>query len=378
MTTTMICLVSKEPMPNLRLILCKTPDFGVSRVILIVSNEMEETAEGLEKVLKRHNIDVDTHKIENAYDYGKMSSDFLELINSVEDKAVVNITGGTKIMSLALCNAARNTKKVGDIIYVRNDNHNGVRLKGDSEEFDIDAKMSLDDILDAHNYEQNSPSSFTPDKKQQAFARMLLERYYDKPDIIALLNKVSYSESSRKKNIKVYFEDSRITENDLKKLYDILKKAKEAKLLEECEDYLLFPTKNKRKFVCGGWFETAVEEVIKEIQEEDKNLIEDVKAGVSIRGRNEMDVLVSRSKGLAVIECKTSAYKKKHGQREIDVMKQIKEQQSYGGLTTLNILVSINEIKNPHALEGVEREGIKIIDADKLVNLKERLIEYLK
>ena len=376
MTTTMICLVSNQPMPNLRPILRDSQDFKVTRVILIVSSEMQKYAKGLEKVLNRHGITVNKHNIDNAYDYVGMSAEFSELINSTKGRILVNITGGTKLMSLALWDAA-NSNEQTEVIYIRHDNHKGIWLKGSSGEFDINAKMSLDDILDAHNYKQNDPSSFQPNKKQRDFARMLLDEYADKPDIIGLLNTVSYCDTNKKKNISVNFADKKIRKNTLKRLEKILKQAEEAELLKRHEDYLLFPTKNKRKFVCGSWLETAVEDIILEIKQQEENFIEDVKAEVHIRNRNEMDVLVSRSNGLAVIECKTTSYKKELGKREIDVMKQIKEQQDYGGLTTLNILVSINKIENKHALEYAEREGIKIIDGNKLVNLKEHLIRYL-
>ena len=196
----MICLVSKQPMPNLRPILCDSQDFKVTRVILIVSSEMQKYVKGLEKVLNRHGITVNKHNIDNAYDYVGMSAEFSELINSTKGRILVNITGGTKLMSLALWDAA-NSNEQTEVMYIRHDNHKGIWLKGSSGEFDINAKMSLDDILDAHNYKQNDPSSFQTNKKQRDFARMLLDEYADKPDIIGLLNTVSYCDTNKKKNI---------------------------------------------------------------------------------------------------------------------------------------------------------------------------------
>ena len=369
--TTMICLASKQPMPNLRPTLCKELSFGVTRVVLVVSDEMKENADRLAGIFAKYQISCEQVAISDVYGTHYLNQEFSKILKDIEGKCRVNLTGGTKMMSLALWRVASRREDT-DIFYVRQDNHRGMWLEGGGRgEFNITARLSIKDIFDAHGYDIQNPSSFNPDESQRRFARWLLENYYDKPDIIGLLNRVSHTDNNDKKNIKVCFDKK----ENLPLIQPILDHAEKVNLLEQHEDHLFFATRNKRKFICGVWLETAVEEILKEIKKTE-TFIDDIKTGFQAKwGLGETDVLVSRPKGLAIIECKTAAYKRT---REINVVKQTAGQKKFGGLTTVNILVSLKKLKNQQALDRAERENIHIIDGLMLGSLKEHLIEYIK
>ncbi len=97
---TLISLIGEQPMPNLLPILHINPDKNV----LLYSDLTETAARKLEKLL------TNSEKVKiDAYDIDSIKNKVLSKIQNSDD-IILNITGGTKIMSLALFQAALDKK----------------------------------------------------------------------------------------------------------------------------------------------------------------------------------------------------------------------------------------------------------------------------
>ncbi|WP_138380366.1 Card1-like endonuclease domain-containing protein [Luteithermobacter gelatinilyticus] len=382
--TTMICMVSGQPMPNLRPALCQNEDFKVRQVVLLVTEKMTKQAASLTAVLERNQRACVYHEVPDAYDLPALIAQFRKILDDINGNGIANLTGGTKMMSLALRDAVRGRDN-WRTLYVREDTHQGQWLDGTTDQpFPIEAQMSLKDLLDAHGFDHKAPGSFHPTRAQRDFADWLLRTYYRNRNVIDLLNKVSYDASDKKKNIRKYFSEIDNGKFDkanvLPCMQPILERAQQVGLLELHEDHIFYPSKNHRKFICGVWLECAVENAVKRLEKQHPGLIDDIRAGIQFnQHRGEADVLVSRPTGLAVIECKTGSYGKEDGQIKAgDVIKQTMEQKKYGGLTTTNILVSLNPLGNDHAYKKAGRNHIRIIEGDMLGDLEHHLYKCLQ
>lgn len=373
--TTMICLVSGQPMPNLRAALA--PSLEVEHVVLAVSKDMEEKAAHLQNVLEQHDRKCRRLKIEQPYNYNELLGVFVKELER-EKNAIVNVTGGTKPMAMALLKAADQTA-CHRRLYVREDTHKGMWIDANRPDEKLYDNLSIQDILDAHGYGQTD-SSFTTTQAHRQLAvkwvNMAGKNDHNR-QMFGLVNKIAYVNNPKKKEIRILIEKTR--DEDYKKAEPFLEEAEKSGLLRIEKDVLVFPSNDHRKFVCGGWLETAVEESLEALKKKHGGTIQEIRAGVNLYSQsdnqNEVDVLVSTAKGLAVIECKTGHYKsnnKSSGPTVSDITYKISAQKKYGGLTTHLVWVSLHKVSDAGCKRAKEYD-IHIIDGDRLGNLEQEL-----
>ena len=98
------CLISKQAAPNLLPILDKS--FKPKSAVFIVSKEMKKQAEYLSQVFKKQNIEVKLVNLEDEFNFSKTSEQLLELVSEYENENIaLNVTGGTKLISIAAADA---------------------------------------------------------------------------------------------------------------------------------------------------------------------------------------------------------------------------------------------------------------------------------
>lgn len=155
---TQVCLVSREPMPNLLPIL----HFSPRSVILIATPEMHENANRLKAVIHQNKpqLAVDVEYLSSAYDYDAIVETMFNVLIHVDKAApegeiVLNATGGTKLMVLAAVSVfTANNKKIfylnvenGEIIFIP---VSGTDLMHSKQAIHI--PISLVDYLKVHDY----------------------------------------------------------------------------------------------------------------------------------------------------------------------------------------------------------------------------------
>jgi len=103
----MICLVGEQQIPNYLPIKCFSSQ--IDEILLVYSEKTKERAKKLKGLLERNSYSVDFIKV-NAYDYRRIFEKIGEKVSQRDKEFIVNFTGGTKIMSLAAFDLARELK----------------------------------------------------------------------------------------------------------------------------------------------------------------------------------------------------------------------------------------------------------------------------
>ena len=100
-----VCLISAQATPNLVPILSMNP--RPKTVLLMVTEKMAKQADCFQEVLKTQGIhNVHQIALSDSYDLDSIKNQTMDLLEQQDlldqwDKVAVNITGGTKLMSLA-------------------------------------------------------------------------------------------------------------------------------------------------------------------------------------------------------------------------------------------------------------------------------------
>ncbi|SDH36069.1 Card1-like endonuclease domain-containing protein [Nitrosomonas sp. Nm132] len=143
-----LCLVSTQATPNL--VPALDPSFQPSVVTLAVSEDMQEKACWLEKVLREQGVKVEKLNIPDPYDYNQCWECFAEWLGKQSDGGALNATGGTKVMAMAALDVFREEKK--PVFYINIENDEVIRLDTREVPFTLPTKIRLKQYLEAHGY----------------------------------------------------------------------------------------------------------------------------------------------------------------------------------------------------------------------------------
>ncbi|MBD3373956.1 DUF1887 family protein [candidate division KSB1 bacterium] len=297
MSTILVSLVSDQTLPNIFFI--RELD-NVDFYLLLTTPQMEEknksdsiiAASGKEKKL----FTIITVK-ETSMTEISAALDMLDFKDS--DQFIVNLTGGTKIMSIAVYNYFRN--KSSEIYYLpigKNEYHK-IFPEVKKKEHDLKYRISVQDYMTACNVDILNPN-----------------------DLNQLVRPVVYT----KKFFDFFCTATTLDLRDISTIRDIMNKKKK-KLKKHplpIEEYeWLGPFLERASFVplakgvlslseirylCGEWFEEFVYNLIKKEHSLDDCFIA---KGIQIRRKdvqNELDVVFTLQNNLHTIECKTGLY----------------------------------------------------------------------
>ncbi|MEM5807157.1 MAG: DUF1887 family CARF protein, partial [Candidatus Aenigmatarchaeota archaeon] len=100
----MVCLVSRQTMQNVLPILMYVP----SNVYLLTTTEEKESGERIQRLCKQKKIEAELVEGIDAYDTGTVRSAIERIKSSMtQAELAINITGGTKLMSIAAYEVAK-------------------------------------------------------------------------------------------------------------------------------------------------------------------------------------------------------------------------------------------------------------------------------
>ena len=101
-----ICLVSQQAAANLLPAL--DPTLKPAKIVLVVTAKMQRQAAHLTAVLKENAIQAELLQLSNEQDFHQTENELIELAARLEEHTVtLNITGGTKLMSVAAQSVAQ-------------------------------------------------------------------------------------------------------------------------------------------------------------------------------------------------------------------------------------------------------------------------------
>jgi Domain of unknown function (DUF1887) len=368
----LVSLVSEQTIPNVQMI--KQLNGLIDQYLFISTESMENTGQ-------RNWIINATHiqpenllepKIVDQFSFSSIEENLDQIDFSVFDKIYVNLTGGTKVMTLA---AFEFFKEVGAEIYYLTGRANE-RIKvspGRKKSIDkINAKVTLSEYLYAYGFEIKETTGSGID---EVYTKKFFDLYTSKESGLPghpMIN--TLREKHRDKGVKI---------SDLDGLNEFLTQIDFPLSSDKLSKYEV-------KYLTGEWFE---EWVHSKLQEEGIADVDNIKSGMVLSKKsregemvpNEMDVLFIHSDTLYTIECKTSVFHKVYNPADNDgqtgklvsiigevIYKSDSMQKSFGLFAKTNIFI-LNSKDEKKVISESQKDraklsGIKIFYLDDLVN----------
>lgn len=355
----LITLVSDSTISNVLLI----KQFKDIEKYIFISSQMIFNKGCLDWVINSSAIDkskVAPVIIVSEYSFEDIENKLNALNFDDNDDIYVNITGGTKIMSLAVYDYFHELG--AKIYYVVQKNMEYVKLfpKSKNKVFKIESDISVKEYLAAYGFSvvQDDSQLHTADTTENVFN--FFKPYFE-PNAPEnpYIHVIGELQSHRNKNS--------IATSIIPGLQTMLDK------MNFVPDKQGVLTKNDIVYLTGGWFEEFVHNKVKK----EFNLSDDkISTGLNISKNgvpNELDVVFTFENNIYVIECKTSVYYFENGKKKTtigDFVYKSDSLQSELGLNPVSAIATLsalrdnignfNPIVKPH-IKRAEQYGISII-----------------
>lgn len=341
---THVCLVSAQAAANLLPAL--DPQLKPERVVLVVSSQMRERAENLSAVMQEAGIRAEQCELSNEHDYARTESELLELADRLAGQEVLlNITGGTKLMSVA----AQSVAHAADwrMFYVDADTDRISWLGRDTPPPQaLSEQLRLRHYLKSYGFSlPQGPSRAGMTASQQVLTDTLLCQIGSLEQPLSQLNWLSQMAEERK-SLAVQMSPQ---QTDSRSLEALLRHFREAGCLVVENDTIRFNSESERDFVKGGWLEQHVMQCVHQLTGEAG--IRDKAANLRVQDANsvesELDVAFLAHNRLFVIECKTARMDKPESPKANDTLFKLAENtRRVGGLSSRGMLVSYRALRD--------------------------------
>ena len=380
-----VCLVSAQAAPNLLPILDSA--FKPKKAIFLVSKTMKQRAEYLAKTFEKLNVKVKLKNISDEFNFGLMEDEIFKLVEEYENESIaLNVTGGTKLMSIAAENAFSALGK--PIFYIDTDSNHILFISKNEEQkwlpnLEMKAKNKIDIYLSAYGSTVLSTQNPIEREKYLPAIEPFIKNYDNYTQVIPLLNlHVTLSQSNGYKS--EYTKDNKKTG----KLDELLLGLDYQGLLNYDGQTIDFKNREIKTFLNGGWLEDYTYFQLKEIAN-----IEDIACGADVANpkfklgkneyssenkgnKNEFDIVFMAKNKLHIIECKTQLMDKNGGIKADDILYKLETLKDYGGLMTKKCLVSYFEVPEQVKNRAIFL-NIEIIQGKDLQRLKSKIQEWI-
>lgn len=380
-----VCLISAQAAPNLLPIL--DSEFKPKKAIFLVSKTMKQRAEYLAKTFEKLNVKVKLKNISDEFNFGLMEEEIFKLVEEYENESIaLNVTGGTKLMSIAAENAFSALGK--PIFYIDTDSNHILFISKNEEQkwlpnLEMKAKNKIDIYLSAYGSTVLSTQNPIEREKYLPAIEPFIKNYDNYTQVIPLLNlHTTLSQSNGYKS--EYTKDNK----KIGKLDELLLGLDYQGLLNYDGQTIDFKNREIKTFLNGGWLEDYTYFQLKEIAN-----IEDIACGADVANpkfklgkneyssenkgnKNEFDIVFMAKNKLHIIECKTQLMDKNGGIKADDILYKLETLKDYGGLMTKKCLVSYFEV--PEQVKNrANFLNIEIIQGKDLQRLKSKIQEWI-
>ncbi len=308
-TTCIISLISEQTIPNVQFIKWYLSNYQENVYLLFL------TTENMDKKDKKLHILNALSKGKPQFQHFSLQTDENNIDKTIEllekhfknyqyDKIVVNITGGTKLMSLATYQyfyGKENTK-----IFYQPIKKALQQLYPEKKKYDMFEMLTIGEFLKAHGikYKYNNKCIKDWDYNKLVYD-LLIEKNRNKiKSVVSLQNQDWYKKFFKKNN------SLDLTKIDKSKLKSLTPKIDKEELCNLVQEFSFNPACIKQKeifYIAGGWFEEYVYQKV--CNEFDCINESNVAINVSIekgKDKNELDIIyLDIDNQLNVIECKS-------------------------------------------------------------------------
>lgn len=370
-----VCMVSAQAAANLLPAL--DPELKPEKVILLISQKMKRQAEHLSGVLKNNGINVEALQLTDEHDFRTTEEELLVLAEENEShKVFLNITGGTKLMSVAAQSVA--SASDWDMFYVDVDTDRVTWLSPRGLPYHaLTEQLRLRHYLQSYGFNlTNKPHRPQATVAQRVMTETLLMQIGSLESPLSTLNWLAQqAEDSKRLNIEL---DARQQTNmDLEAL---LRNFSDAGALTVNGNKVSFANEASRDFVKGGWLELHAMQIIHELSGELR--IRDKAANlevVDINGvKNELDLVCMVRNRLFVVECKTARMDKPEYPRANDTLFKLTENcRRLGGLGARGMLISYRALRESEK-KLAKALGIETVCGAEINRLPESMKSWLR
>jgi hypothetical protein len=362
---THIIMVSGQMVPNVTPVLDEA--IRPEKVILCASNRMREQASALAAFFKTKKIESEVFPMGSAYDFAELQERFLELATRFEDSTAVavNLTGGTKLMTIA----AQLVFDEFPRFYVIPEKDLAVMVDAlQPETYAIQDRIRLRDYFAIHGYSVSGQNRKNKTSDQTVvLADALLKNYDTYKNQLGVLNALA-AKAEDAYSLAVRNEISDQTCDLLNLFY------RHGSISYYDDKKIEFSSRELRSFCKGFWLEDFI---CSELAKVDAEIgLQDWAASIEIESasgtKNEIDAAFLYNNELYVIECKTA----RMDQKGSDVLYKLDTIRGYAGLYTKSIVATFKELES-HDRRRAEDLKITLIQGRNLNRFAERIIEML-
>lgn len=382
-----VCLVSGQAAPNLLPVLDE--NFKPKQVILLTSQKMKNASEHLAKVLEKKQIKAKIELLKDEFNFGEMEEQIIHLAEAFDEQSIaVNITGGTKLMSIATQSAFSLIGK--PIFYVDTDTNRILFISKDENgcyipSVEMNVKNDLDTYLSSYGGEVLSRGSFQKTEKYLPVLSSFIKQYDFYKNNIPLINKFGSLSKSNGYKYVLTNQDKKVSSID-----KLLSELHSADVIDYQDYEVNFRNYTIFSLLTGGWLEDYAYSEIKSIKH-----IQDIAINVNVANakyqknksenspenkgnKNEFDIAFLAKNKLHIIECKTQLMDKHHadGAKADDILYKLETIKDYGGFMTKKCLVSYFEVSEA-VKNRAKSLNIEIIQGKDIQRLKTKIQEWI-
>jgi hypothetical protein len=376
--TTMVSLISEQTVPNILAIWHFQPER-----LLFVSTEKMEREQKVRDILATVNCRLKkTYKIgENTQSIIVLEDSLLQCLRKLEEwiqgkedeRFIINLTGGTKLMSIAVFEFFKNYES--KMIYIpinKNEYISPFPIRSPKQPKPLADRLTVDEYLRAYGLVMVNPDKV---KRCIESANRLKEVTYWMADHYPALSDLMacFGQQLRDKRDKKSFScvmDYNVKNQEESAFFERFHFRKDG------NTYSKPLTKDEIGYLTGGWLEDYCFHCVAALQGKG---VDDVVLNINIRnaqGReNEFDIIFTAGNALYTIECKSL---EQYHDKKFDVLYKIGALQREFGLRVQSFLVTtysqiIDKATGqimPHIQERAEQFQTQIIGLDHLMDLK--------
>ena len=374
-----ICLVSEQTLPNY--LGAIVPDALPHKVHLVVTERMKERAGILEKALSLRGCKVEQHPL--AAPLPNPMMDVLDAIYAQTGPDVaVNVTGGTKIMALAAVEWAGIQDAPPFLFYVDTDRGQILQLGGKHEQFAMNTKLRLKELLKAGagvDILSQDETSLSATEREQL--ERLGQTFMRQRSALNLFNKCA-----KEAETGLYADMPYAPSPEFQQALAI---AQQAGKLHVTADKIKYESENSRKWCNGGWLEAFVKARLYKLKS--LGVVDDWASNLEIskglkpapahaqrfkNPQNELDAAFTAANRFFVIECKTANLAMKGGfsaaSYKLDALRR-----SLGGTLAKGMIVSVHTPR-PEDIQRCEDLRVDLLYGDGVLNLEEKLEQWIR
>ena len=366
---THVIMVSGQSTPNVLPVMDKA--IRPETVILCATGDMRENAGILERYFSRHQIKTRQFDLGSAYDFCALQEKFLTLaleLMSAGSEIGVNLTGGTKLMTIA----AQKAFLSDFACFYVNPERNSIQCisQDGAPEYPIAGQLKIGDFFEIHGYRVIASEKKTVSENTEQLCRKLLGRYREFGGTLGTLNYLA-AEAKGKESL---IGNGNIPE-DADKLFLLFQEHGAINYFDDRK--VEFRDEDGRRFCQGFWLEDWVGVALRELNR--KVPLQDYASSITIESvggvKNEIDAAFLYNNRLYLIECKTADLEEDG--KSAPPLYKLDSLHLRPGIFTEMVLVSYSPLDS-HGKRRADDLRIRVVEKGDLLGLASHLENRLK